>query len=321
MESAHERSKDSKAQRCAGNVLARERQADVVRADFVQALVHDVMGEFGTIALAAQMGEKQMAEFGGHDLFGGIGGGFIGQMTVAAENALFQTPGPAHAVLQHLDVVIGFQHQHIRGANAIQNEFGHVPEVGEETNIAGGRVQQETNGVLRVVRNVERIDPHVADVETLACFEHAALETDLQRPFDLIPGFTIAIDGDVELVGDAAESLDVIAMFVSDEDGGEIFRRAADAGQPLAYLAGAQSGIDEDTHFVGFQVGTVAGGTAAKNRQMNGHGPTLVRLNRVGNDFSLNFSRGPPITVATIRMKAAVSPESGSARPFTGKKS
>jgi hypothetical protein len=30
---------------------------------------------------------------------------------------------------------------------------------------------------------------------------------------------------------------------------------------------------------------------------MNGHGPTLVRLNRVGNDFSLNFFRGPPITV------------------------
>jgi hypothetical protein len=89
MESAHERWTGSEAQRGARNVLARERQADVVRADFVQALVHDVMGQFGAIALAAQMSEKQMAEFGGHNLFGGIGGGFVGQMTVAAENALF----------------------------------------------------------------------------------------------------------------------------------------------------------------------------------------------------------------------------------------
>jgi len=65
---------------------------DVGGADLVEALVHDVMREFGAIAFAAEMGEVKMAQFGGHDLRGGFGSGFVREMAVTAEDALLETP-------------------------------------------------------------------------------------------------------------------------------------------------------------------------------------------------------------------------------------
>ena len=64
-------------------------------ADLMEAFVHDVMRQFGTIAFAAEMGEVKMPQSGGHDLRSGFGGGFVGEMAVAAENALLEAPRPA----------------------------------------------------------------------------------------------------------------------------------------------------------------------------------------------------------------------------------
>ena len=68
-------------------------------ADLVEAFVHDVMREFGAVAFAAQMGEVKMAQFGGHDFRGGLGGGFVRKMAVTTENALLEAPWPASAIL------------------------------------------------------------------------------------------------------------------------------------------------------------------------------------------------------------------------------
>ena len=74
----------------------------------------------------------------------------------------------------------------------------------------------------------------------------------------------------------------MVGVFVSQQDGREIFRRAANAGKALADLARGKPGIHENARFAGFQVGAVAGGTAAKNGESNGHEIKLVAVRRTG---------------------------------------
>ncbi len=50
---------------------------DVVGADFLQTLVHDAVGELGTVTFTAKMPEIKVTQFGGHDFLGGIGGIFV----------------------------------------------------------------------------------------------------------------------------------------------------------------------------------------------------------------------------------------------------
>jgi hypothetical protein len=64
----------------------------------------------------------------------------------------------------------------------------------------------------------------------------------------------------------------MIGMFVGNENAGEIFRRAADGREALSDLTGAKSRVHEDAGFVGFHVGAIAGGPAAKNGEANSHG-------------------------------------------------
>ena len=75
--------------------LGGEFQPHVGRSDLLQAVVDDAMRQLGAIALAAQMAEIQMAQVGGHDLLGGIRGGFVREMAVPAQNALLEAPGTA----------------------------------------------------------------------------------------------------------------------------------------------------------------------------------------------------------------------------------
>jgi hypothetical protein len=60
-------------------------------------------------------------------------------------------------------------------------------------------------------------------------------------------------------------------MFMGHEDARQILRRSADGGEALADLAQAKARINEDAGFVGFQIGAIAGRTAAENSQTNSH--------------------------------------------------
>ena len=63
----------------------------------------------------------------------------------------------------------------------------------------------------------------------------------------------------------------MVAVFVRDENAGEVFRRATDGGETLADLAEAETCIHEDARLGGFHIGAIAAGTAAQNRQVNSH--------------------------------------------------
>lgn len=256
-------------------VLPGEFGSDMRGADFLEAFVHHALGEVGQIALAAEMTKIQMMQIGGHDGLGGVGGVGVRQVAVAAGDTLLETPGPRR-FLQQLEIVIGFEHEDVGGADALENAFGGVAEVGHETNVAGMSAQQKTHGIGGVVWEVERFNDDIADFKALAGFEDAAmLEFDVERELRGIAREAIAINGDLEFGTKRGEAVDVVGVLMGDENAGEPFRRAADGGEPLAKLAETEPGIDEDAGIVGFQVSAIAAGTAAENGQTNSHRATL----------------------------------------------
>ena len=145
--------------------LGGEFEPHVIRADLLQALADDAMCQLGAVALAAQVAEVQMTQVGGHDLLGGIGGGFVGEMAVAAQDALLEAPGPAGAILEHLDVMVRLEHERMGGADALEHQARGMAEVSQETDVPGAGAEEVTDRVLRVVGDAESLDQDVADFE------------------------------------------------------------------------------------------------------------------------------------------------------------
>ncbi len=186
------------------------------RADVVELLGHDVLREFGLVAFAAQVGEVKVAQPGGHDLRGGFGGGHVREMAVAAEDALLERPRAARTILQHLHVVVGFEDEDVRGADAVEHEPGGVAEVGGEADVAARSAQQKSDGVLRVVRDGKGFDEHVGDLEARAGGEEVAVEFAFKLKFKFFFGRAVAVNRDVQFLRNSGESGNVVAVFVGD---------------------------------------------------------------------------------------------------------
>jgi hypothetical protein len=252
--------------------LGGQLEPDVVRADLVEAVFGDAEGQFRAIAFTAEVSEVDMAQMARHDGFGGVRGGLIGKVSLSAEDALFKAPGPMRAILEHPDVVVGLEHEDIGVPDPVQDVFGDVAEVGDKSDIAARRAHEESHWILCVVRDVEGLDEDIADFEALAGFEEAAIEAASERAFRFFLGGAIAVDGDVEFAGDPDEALDVVAVFVGDEDGVEVLRGSADGRESLSDLAGAQAGVDENPGFGRLDISAIASGTATQDRELNSHG-------------------------------------------------
>lgn len=91
---------------------------------------NDFAREFRTVAIAAEVPEVDVAEVRMNNGFQGIGGRFVGEVAVAAGNALLETPGPARIVLEQFQVVIGFQHKHVGSADSFANQAGGMAKIG-----------------------------------------------------------------------------------------------------------------------------------------------------------------------------------------------
>ena len=290
-------------------------------ADVVELLGHDVLREFGFVALTAEVGEVEVAQFGGHDLRGGFGGGNVGQMAMAAQDALLEAPGPARAILQHLHIVVGFQHQDVGGTDAVEDEFGGVAEVGGKPDVRGGRAQQISHGILGIVRNGKCFDGEVGEFEGVTGGEKSpvnfrfpsvgGLEGEIgflaplgfERPDGGVLGGAVAIDGDMKFVGDAEQPADMVGMFVRNENSRKVFGCAADGGEALPDLTRGESGVHQHAGFGGLNVGAVPGGTAAQDGEFYGHRMTLEGSGGTGKFFLRNLTPRRPRSPALNRFE------------------
>jgi len=121
------------------------------------------------------------------------------------------------------------------------------------------------------VWHAERFHGHIADIESRAGREHATVQFPVELKFERVFGETIAINRNPQLFGEAQKALDVIGVFVGNEDAGKVFRHPSNGFEAFANLAATESGIDQNTGFIGFDVSAVPGRTTAEDREVNSH--------------------------------------------------
>lgn len=268
-------------------------QADVICPDIREPLLHDALGQLRFVALAAQVAEVEMLQPVGHNVRRAIGRGLVREMAVPAENALLQTPRPPWAILQHFHVMIRFQHQRMGVANPFGDEPRHVAKISGETKIGRRCAQEKANRILRIMRNGEGLDRDVADLKRAPGYEEAEFRLHAEDALDFLHRRAIAVNRDAQFVRQSRQAGNVVAVLVRDKDGVQILRRPADAGEALADLPQAETGIDQHPRLVGFDVGAVAGRTAAENREFDGHAKTLKCSEWSGNEIERSFAFRP----------------------------
>ena len=236
----------------------------------IEALLNDGAGEFGFVAVAAEVAEVNMLKIGGNEFSKDGGGGFVAEMAVATHDALFDAPRTAEVILQQLHIVVGFENQDVGSADSLHNELGGVPEVGEETDATAVGAEHEADGIVGIVRDGKCFHRDFAEIEGCAGVEEAEIEAGVfELEFDRFLGEAIAVNGDGQFVAERAEAVGVVGMFVREENAAETFGRATDLGEAFADLFRAETGIDQETRAAGFEIGAIAVGTAAENRELN----------------------------------------------------
>jgi hypothetical protein len=86
-----------------------------------------------------------------------------------------------------------------------------------------------------------------------------------------LPGEPIAVNRHIQLGGQRGQALDMIGMFMGDQDAGQCLRGPPDGRQSLPDLPSAKPGINQNTGFATLQIGTVATRTTTENRQSSCH--------------------------------------------------
>ena len=88
-------------------------------------------------------------------------------MPGAAQHALLHHPR-IRPDLQHVEIVIRFQHQAIRVAQVHLHQLRHVAEIRDQRHLYASRAKREADGIGRIVRDGEGMHLNIADPEALA---------------------------------------------------------------------------------------------------------------------------------------------------------
>lgn len=140
-----------------------------------------------------------------------------------------------------------------------------MAEVGEEANVSGRCAQKESNGIIRIMRDRETVDNHIADLEGRARRENSAIESCLHLRLDGFTGQSIAIERCIDLPPEAGQTLNVIRVFMGQKDSMEALGSSPNRSEALPDLAPAESGVDEQSRLVGLDVRAVSARTASQN--------------------------------------------------------
>lgn len=117
----------------------------------------------------------------------------------------------------------------------------------------------------------ESVHDHIPDLEGGPGGEQAALKTGGGLCAHGFARQAVAVERDVQFRAQPGESLDMIAVFMGEQNAVEAFRGTSDGGEALSNLAAAESGVNEEAGVVGFQVGAIPTGTAAEDGELDGH--------------------------------------------------
>src|SRR5689334_6249043 len=242
-----------------GNHQARRQTAAVER------LLSHYSRNFRVIVVLAEMAQNQsrggrielVAEIIAHH--------FVRQVAVAAHHALLHRPG-IRSDLQHIEIVIGFEQQHVRAAQMKLDRVRNITEVGDDADLDALRLETKAYRVDGIVRNGEAVDLDVADDQARARLK-ALQARGTAFPIDERRRKTSDVNRRRDFLRQARQAADVIRMLVRDENGVDAVGLLANGCQALGELLEAETGVDENAGLPGRDQRAVSGTAARKHAE------------------------------------------------------
>jgi len=248
------------------------------------------LGDIGRIVLLGKMREDEMARAGVEGVR--IGEKFaddgIGKMAGAAHHALLDVPG-IRPDLQHFEIVIRFKNQEIGFAEMMFDQLGQISEIGDNGDFGAVGAEGVANGIDRVVRDCERIDFDVANLEALA-------GADVLDPLDggFLAGlfgifgvhlhdFAVCRLGEVggafPVARELGDGAGMVGMLVGDQDDvNALGLAAAESFKAAKNFLAAEAGIDEEGGAFGFEQRRVARAAGSENRDAERDAKSPLRM-------------------------------------------
>jgi len=205
-------------QRGAGFVGGGVVEADVGASGFGEFCADGGAGVERAVAIGAEMAEVEVFHEVGDDFGGDFGGGVVGEMAVPGENALLDRPGTFGVLLQQPQIVVGFEDERPRLADAFDDEFGGVTEVGEEADVAERVIEHESDRIVGVVRHGKAVDFEIAHIDRRARFKEPPVGERGHLGMEIFGGQAVAINGNGMAFGQHGQAADVVAVFVGEEN-------------------------------------------------------------------------------------------------------
>ena len=168
--------------------------------------------------------------------------------------------------------MVALQHQQLRSQQPLPGLLRYVPRVGEKPHaaIAGGDVAGAA--LPGIVAGGEQLHLHIRPAEGLVEPCGAQQSIHPRRPVrQLARGAWRADDGGGVFFDIGSQALDVVAVLVGDEHGGQVLRRQGQSAQSLADTAAGDAHIDQHAGLPADGQGGVAGGAAGEGAK-GGHG-------------------------------------------------
>ena len=174
-------------------------------------------GEVGVVALLREVGEVHVGKVGMVDVEEEVGRLLVGEVPLFGEDARF-VDGRAARGVYHGGLVVRLEDQTVAVAEDVADGRGHVAEIGADAEFVMGCLEDEADGVERIVRNGKGRDGEVGKVKELACGEDLEAGFGLECGDNAARGGGVGEDGEIVTSRKDGEPLDVIGVLVCDED-------------------------------------------------------------------------------------------------------
>ena len=238
-------------------------------ATLFQRRAHCVQRERGRVTITAEMSEHSALNFSRQQFLDHACRGRVRQMTMPRLDSLFHRPRAMRVVLQKFFVVIGLDHERLHLAQAFNNQFGHVPKIGDEAEAARSGVKNEPQRIDGVVRHGECLHCNVANGKFGTGLKDPPISTSFQETAatERVSGESITIDRQIKFAAENFKSADMISVFVREENAVELLWDYAALLETQRQLPRAQPAIDENFAVIGCNQRAVPRAPAAEHGQ------------------------------------------------------
>lgn len=202
-------------------------------------------------------------------------------MPFPSHDSLLQVPG-IRANLKHLEIVIGLEDNDITAAQSLSNQFCHITQVCNVSNLETFRLKRETKRIHGIVRYGKGRNLEVLEQERLASgdeFQAIAHNPRINCGECLFPD----VNRNLSLGKKSRNAIYMVGVLMGDDDRVEIVERLADGVKSLQRLGWVKTCVQQNSNAAGADKSAISGATTAQDGYLHRHyWPTCGNVKPVG---------------------------------------